>query len=53
MIINHVSGGTIGAYAFNAACNSANAQISITNRTGGTLGEAPVIRFAVIKSAIS
>lgn len=53
MIINHVSGGTIGAYNFNAACNSANASISITNRTGGALAEAPVIRFAVIKSAIS
>jgi hypothetical protein len=53
MIINHVSGGTIGAYTFDVACNTANAAISITNRTAGTLGEAPVIRFAVIKSAIS
>jgi hypothetical protein len=53
MIINHVSGGTIGAYTFDVACNTANAAITITNRTAGTLGEAPVIRFAVIKSAIS
>lgn len=53
MIINHVSGGTVGAYNFNAACNSANASITITNRTGGTLGEAPVIRFAVIKGSIT
>jgi hypothetical protein len=53
MIINHVSGGTIGAYTFDVACNTANAAITITNRTSGTLGEEPVIRFAVIKSAIS
>jgi hypothetical protein len=53
MIINHVSGGTIGAYAFNAACNAGNATISITNRSAGTLGEAPVIRFAVIKGAVA
>ena len=53
MIINHVSGGTIGAYIFEVACNTANAAITITNRTAGALAEAPVIRFAVIKSAIS
>lgn len=53
MIINHVSGGTIGAYTFDVSCNSANANITITNRTSGALAEAPVIRFAVIKSAIS
>jgi hypothetical protein len=53
MIINHVSGGTIGAYAFNAACNSGNAIISITNRSAGALAEAPVIRFAVIKGSIT
>jgi len=53
MIINHVSGGTIGAYTFDVSCNTANANVTITNRTGGALAEAPVIRFAVIKSAIS
>jgi hypothetical protein len=53
MIINHVSGGTIGAYTFDVVCNTANASITITNQTAGALAEAPVIRFAVIKSAIS
>lgn len=53
MIINHVSGGTVGAYTFDVACNTANAAITITNRTGGALAQSPVIRFAVIKSAIS
>jgi hypothetical protein len=53
MIINHVSGGTIGAYAFNAACAAGNATISITNRSAGALAEAPVIRFAVIKGSIT
>jgi hypothetical protein len=53
MIINHVSGGTIGAYTFDVVCNTANASITITNQTAGALAQAPVIRFAVIKSAIS
>jgi hypothetical protein len=53
MIINHVSGGTIGAYTFNAACNNGNSTISIRNATAGALAEAPVIRFAVIKGSIT
>jgi hypothetical protein len=53
MIINHVSGGTIGAYTFDVVCNTANASITITNQSAGALAQAPVIRFAVIKSAIS
>jgi hypothetical protein len=51
MIINHVSGGTIGAYTFNAACNAGTANITIRNATAGSLNEQPVIRFAVIRGA--
>jgi hypothetical protein len=53
MIINHISGGTVGAYTFNAACEAGSAVITIRNITAGNLTEAPVIRYAVIKSAIS
>ena len=51
MIINHVSGGTIGAYTFNAVCNAGTANITIRNATAGSLNEQPVIRFAVIRGA--
>lgn len=53
MIINHVSGGTAGAYTFNAACNTGSAVITVRNVTAGSLGEAIVLRFAVIKGAIT
>lgn len=53
MVINHVSGGTLGAYTFNASCNTGSAVISVRNVTAATLGEALVLRFAVIKGAIS
>ena len=53
MIINHVSGGTIGAYDWYPQCNAGNAVITMVNRTGGTLNEQPVIRFVVVKGATS
>jgi hypothetical protein len=53
MIINHTSGGTVGAYTFNAVCNTGNASISIRNATAGSLSQAPVLRYAVIKGAVS
>lgn len=51
MIINHVSGGTIGAYDWYPQCNAGNAVITMVNRTAGILNEQPVIRFVVIKGA--
>jgi hypothetical protein len=54
MIINHVSGGTIGKYTFNAVCNNGSADITISNRnSGGGSGEtaALVLRYVVIKGA--
>lgn len=53
MIINHVSGGTAGAYVFNVACNTGSAVITVRNVTAGTLGEAIVLRFVVIKGSIT
>ena len=50
VVFTHVSGGTLGAY--NVACLPAagSATIYIRNTTAGSLSEAPVFRFAVIKS---
>lgn len=51
LVLNHVSGGTVGAYTLNAACAAGSASISIRNVTANNLSEAPVIAFAVVKGA--
>ena len=50
LLLNHVSGGTIGAYALNASGTAAGSRvITVRNLTAGSLTEAPVIRFTVLK----
>lgn len=50
VIINHKSGGTVGAYVFNVSCGAGTATLYITNnQTSGTLSEALVLSFVVIK----
>ena len=53
LLINHVSGGTLGAYTFNASCGTGSAVIYVRNASAGSLGEAIVLRYAVIKGATS
>jgi hypothetical protein len=53
LLLQHQSGGTIGSYSLNASCSSGSATIYIRNNTAGTLGEALVIRYAVIKGAVA
>jgi hypothetical protein len=56
MIINHVSGGTVGRYVFNAACANGSAAITIRNVTagaGGNQSAALVLRYVVIKGAVA
>lgn len=50
VIINHKSGGTVGAYVFNVSCGAGTATLYITNnQTSGTLSEGLVLSFVVIK----
>ena len=50
VIINHKSGGTIGAYVFNVSCGAGTATLYIqNNQTSGSLSEALVLSFVVIK----
>jgi hypothetical protein len=49
IVMNHISGGTLGAYIFNASTAAGSASINVSNWTSGALAEAIVIRFAVIK----
>lgn len=50
LVINHVSGGTLGAYMFGARAAAGSATITVRNVTAGSLSEALVIGFAVIKA---
>lgn len=53
LVLNHDSGGTLGAYLLNAACAAGSAVIYVHNVTAGSLSEAIVIQFAVIRGAIA
>ena len=49
IVLNHVSGGTAGSYLLNAQAAAGSASINVRNITSGSLSEAIVIGFAVIK----
>ena len=53
VIINHKSGGTLGAYTINVACGSPTSTLYIRNNTSGSLSEALVLNFVVIKGVTS
>ena len=50
LVMNHISGGTAGSYLLNAQSATGSASINVRNITAGSLSEAIVIAFAVIKS---
>lgn len=53
LLINHSSVGTFGAYTFNARCGNGSATIDVRNGSAGSLAEAIVIRFVLIKAVTS
>ncbi len=53
LILNHVSGGTLGAYTLNASCGAGSATIYLRNNTAGNLSEALVIGFVLIKAVVA
>lgn len=50
LVLNHISGGTIGSYLLNAQSAAGSATINVRNITAGSLSEAIVIAFAVVKA---
>lgn len=50
LILNHLSGGTPGAYVLNARSGAGSVTIDVANRSAGSLSEAIVIAFAVVKA---
>lgn len=53
LVLNHISGGTVGSYTLNAQCAAGSATINVRNNTAGSLSEAIVIQFALIKAVNS
>jgi len=51
LILNHVTAGSWGSYLLNARCAAGFAIISVRNITTGSLSQAIVIRFVLIKGA--
>ena len=49
IVMNHITGGTLGSYTFNASCGVGTADINVRNVSLGSLSEAVILRFAVIK----
>ncbi len=50
LIMNHISAGTAGSYLLNAQSAAGSASINVRNISAGSLSEAIVIAFAVIKA---
>lgn len=53
LILNHSSVGTAGSYTLNAQAAAGSASINVRNVSLGSLSEAIVIRFAVIKAVVA
>lgn len=53
ILVSHSSVGTFGAYTLNARAAAGSASIDVRNVSTGSLSEAIVIRFAVVKAVTS
>lgn len=51
LVLNHISGGTLGAYTVTYTPGGGSATISLTNISTGALAEAVVLRFLVLPGA--
>lgn len=50
MILQHVSGGSVGSYVVGGACGAGSAVITVWNLSAAALAEAIVLRFTVLGS---
>lgn len=53
VLIQHVSAGTVGAYVAQAVAAAGSATVTVRNITAGSLSEAIVLKFVVIKAVTS
>lgn len=49
LVLNHVSGGTVGSYGLNAQCGAGVATINVRNNSAASLSEAIALSFVLIK----
>lgn len=52
VVVNHISGGSLGSYTINARTSSGQITFDVKNTFTGSLSEAIVIAYAVIKAVI-
>lgn len=50
VLVQHISAGTLGAYVCQGIAGSGTANITVTNRSAGNLGEAIVLKYLVLKA---
>jgi hypothetical protein len=53
VIVNHISAGTLGAYNITVTPASGSATITLRNISGGSLTEAPVLKYLVLKAVVA
>lgn len=53
VMVQHVSAGTLGAYVTQAVAAAGSASVTVTNRSAGSLAEAIVLKFVLIKAVTS
>ena len=53
LVLNHISGGTLGSYLLNASSSTGLANIYVRNITTASLSEAIVLSYVVIKAVIA
>lgn len=53
VVFTHSSGGTLGAYNIACTPGAGSATINLRNITPGSLSEAPIFRFVVIKGVVA
>lgn len=53
IVLNHAGAGTLGPYLLNGRCAAGSATIAVRNTSAGSLSEAIVIGFVVIKSVLT
>lgn len=53
LVVSHVSGGTLGAYDVTYSPGTSQAVIYVSNRTSGSLSEAIVLAYSLVKSVTS
>lgn len=53
VLVQHISGGTVGSYSVTAGAGSGSATIYVRNNTAGNLSEAIVLKFSVLKAVTS